>query len=167
MTILRPYSEYAKQESLADIDDHYGIISKTEVYRSKKVEDLRREHTLIMRRIDRITQQKAAYLRITGITPSSEKLENFMPVIKNGWYDTGTSESSSDSEENKKILIRKPTDPALNFIRDKFRENIPEIDIKLRDYNYQILKLSWREKRITYLLNNILKKETTAQQVTA
>ena len=165
MTVLRPYSEYLGQDSLADIEDLYDITAKTEVYRAKKVEDLRREHDLIMRRIGRVTQQKAAYIRATGVLPSSEKMDGLMPVIKNSHYDTGTSELSSDSEVNKKLLIRKPTDSILNFVRDQLRENITEIDIKLRDYNYQLLKLSWMEKKITYLLTNLLKKEATAQQV--
>jgi hypothetical protein len=166
MTVLRPYSEYLRQDSIADIDDLFEITANTESYRSKKVEDLRREHDLIMRKIDRITRQKEAYVRVSGVLPSSEKMINIMPVVKNDDFDTGSSELSSDSEINKKILIRRPTDPILNFVKDNLRENIPEIDIKLRDYNYQLLKLSWMEKRITYLLVTLLKKETTTQQAT-
>lgn len=166
MTVLRPYSEYLRQDSIADIDDLFEITSNTESYRAKKVEDLRREHDLIMRKIDRVTQQKEAYVRTTGVLPSSDKIDNIMPVIKNDDFDSGSSELSSDPEENKRMLIKRPTDPILNFVRDNLRENIAEIDVKLRDYNYQLLKLSWMEKRITYFLVNLLKNETTSQQAT-
>lgn len=165
MTILRNYSEYLRQDSLADIDDLFEVTKSTEVYRAKKVDDLRREHAYVMRRISRVMDQKAAYIRVTGVLPSSENMDNVMPYYKNNDFDTGDSELSSNVEDNKRVLISKPTDPILNFIRDQLRENITEIDIKLRDYNYQLLKLSWMDKRITHLMTNLLKKETTAQQV--
>jgi hypothetical protein len=166
MTVLRPYSEYLRQDSIADIDDLFEITANTESYRAKKIEDLRIEHDLIMRKIDKVTQQKEAYVRITGVLPSSDKMGDIMPVIKNDDFDSGSSELSSDPEENKRMLIKRPTDPILNFVRDNLRENIAEIDVKLRDYNYQLLKLSWMEKRITYFLVNLLKNETTSQQAT-
>jgi hypothetical protein len=140
MTVLRPLSEYLSQDNIADIDDLFDITKNTESYRAKKVEDLRKEHDLIMRKIDRVTRQKEAYVRASGVLPSSEKMINIMPVIKNDDFDTGASELSSNLEKNKKVLIRRPTDHILNFIRDNLRENIPEMDIKLRDYDYQLLK---------------------------
>jgi hypothetical protein len=164
MTVLRTYSEYLRQDSLADIDDLYSITKDTENYRSKKVEDLKNEHTLIMRRIDRVTQQKAAYIRSTGVLPSSEDMVNVMPYVKNDDFDSGNPELASDPEANKRVLIRRPTDPILNFVRDNLRANITEIDIKLRDYNYQLLKLSWMDKKISYLITNLMKNETSVQQ---
>lgn len=164
MTVLRTYSEYLRQDSLADIDDLYAITTTTENYRAKKVDDLKNEHTLIMRRIDRITQQKAAYIRATGVLPSSEDMVNVMPFVQNDDFDSGNPELASDPDANQRVLIRRPTDPILNFSRDTLRENITEIDIKLRDYNYQLLKLSWMEKKISYLITNLLKKETSVQQ---
>lgn len=167
MTVLRQYPEYLNQDNIADIEDLFDITKNTEGYRANKVKDLRKEHDLIMCKIDRVTRQKEAYVRASSVLPSSEKIENIMPVIKNDDFDTGSSELSSVLESNNKLLIRRYTDPILNFIRDNLRENMPEIDIKLRDYDYQLLKLSWMEKRITYLMTVILKKETTSQQATA
>jgi hypothetical protein len=164
MTVLRTYSEYLRQDSLADIDDLYSITKNTENYRSKKAEDLKNEHALIMRRIDRVTQQKAAYIRSTGVLPSSEDMVNVMPYVKNDDFDSGDPELASDPDSNKRVLIRRPTDPILNFARDNLRVNITEIDIKLRDYNYQLLKLSWMEKKISYLITNLMKNETSVQQ---
>jgi hypothetical protein len=117
-----------------------------------------------MRRIDRVTQQKAAYIRSTGVLPSSEDMVNVMPYVKNDDFDSGNPELASDPEANKRVLIRRPTDPILNFVRDNLRANITEIDIKLRDYNYQLLKLSWMDKKISYLITNLMKNETSVQQ---
>lgn len=166
MTVTRHYSEYLEKDNIAEIEDLYSITSKTEAYRARKVADLRREHDLVMRNINRVSQQRSAYLREVDILVSTDDMGTTMPVIKNSHYDTGTSELMADSEVNKTILIRKPSDAGLNFIRDQLRENIPEIDIRLRDYDYQLLKLSWREKKLTYYLTNLLKKEATSQQVT-
>jgi len=165
MTVLRPHSEFLSQDSIADVEDLYTLTKATETYRAAKVIDLKNEHALIMRKIDRVTQQKAAYIRVTGVLPSSEDMKNIMPVIKNNGFDVGSSELASDPDTNRKLLIRRPTDPILNITKDMLRENISEIDICLRNYNYQLLKLSWMEKRITYHITEILKKETTAQQV--
>lgn len=166
MTTSRHYSEYLEKDNIAIIDDLYSITAKTESYRARKVADLRREHDLVMRDIGRVTQQRSAYMRDVDILESSEDMATTMPVIKNSHYDTGSPELLTDPEVNKTLLIRKPSDAGLNFIRDQLRDNVPEIDIKLRDYDYQLLKLSWREKKITFYLTNLLKKEATSQQVT-
>lgn len=166
MTVSRHYSEYLEKDNIAEIDDLYNITSKTEAYRARKVADLRREHDLVMRNIKRVSQQRSAYLRDIDILESTDDMATTMPVIKNSHYDTGTPDLISDPEVTKTLLIRKPSDVGLNFIREQLRENVPEIDIKLRDYDYQLLKLSWREKKLTYYLTNLLKKEATSQQVT-
>ena len=165
MTVLRPHSEYLAQDSVADVEDLYTLTKGTETYRAAKIEDLKNEHALIMRKIQRVTQQKAAYVRSTGVLPSSEDMKNIMPVLKNNDFDVGNPELAANLEMNKKKLIRRSTDPILNVTKDFLRENIPEIDIRLRDYNYQLMKLSGMEMRITYHITEMMKKETTAQQV--
>jgi hypothetical protein len=165
MGVLRGnISQYYNKDNPSEIQDLYSIIKNTEDYRSKKVTDLKNEHSLIMRRITRLTQQKEAYIRMSGVLSSADVPDNISAVFYNDDFDTGDSELSQSEDINKVILLRRPADPVLTYTRDTMRKNIPEIEIKIRDYDYQLMRLSLLEEKITYWISNILKSETTAQQ---
>jgi hypothetical protein len=166
MEPIRPNVDgYYKKDNIASIQDYYTLVKNTENYRAQKVIDLRNEHVLIMRRIDRITQQKTAYMRISNSIPKEDTPEGLAPVNYTGDFDTKDSKISLDEKTNKIVLMRKPTDPKLNYTRDTLRKNIAEIEIKIRDYDYQLMRLSLLERKLTYSIKNLLKNETTAQQV--
>ena len=60
-------------------------------------------------------------------------------------------------------MIRNPSDPILNYTRTNFTASVAEMDIRLRDYDYQLLKLAQQEQKIVYYLSQLTKLETTAQ----
>lgn len=166
MGTLRPFYEYYEQDNVAGVQDLFEVTKNTENYRSQKVNDLRNEHSLIMRRIQRILQQKSAYIRISGVLPAEDTPDIIAPVHQNNDFDTGDSVLSQTEDVNKKVLLRRPTDPILNYTRDVMLRNFPEIDVKIRDYDYQLMRLSLLEQKITQWITNILKDETNAQQTT-
>lgn len=165
MSIIRGnISHYYERDNASEIQDLYDIVKNTENYRAQKVTDLKNEHALIMRRIKRLTQQKEAYIRMSSVLSSNDTPENVSAVFYNDDFDTGDSSLSQTEDINKVILQRRPADPILTYVRDTMRRNIPEIEIKIRDYDYQLMRLSLLEEKITYWITFILKNETTAQQ---
>ncbi len=163
MGFLRHRSEYIEKETTVNIDDLYDATQRTEQYRADKVTDLRREHSYVVKRIQDLKLQKASYLRKIGVVTEEDDPLNLSPVIYNNPLDTGTPSLGSDIDINKKTMIRNPSDPILNYTRTNFTATVAEMDIRLRDYDYQLLKLAQQEQKITYYLNQLIQFEASAQ----
>jgi hypothetical protein len=163
MSSIRPGSEYLLKDNTVGIQDLQDAVKNTEAYRSLKVVDLRIEHTLVIQRIQDIKEQKAAYLRKISILTNEDDPLTLTSVIYNNDLDTGSPSLSSDLDVNKAIMIRTPSNPILNYVRKTFTDSIAEIDIRLRDYEYHLLKLAQQEQKIVYYINQLMSAEATAQ----
>ena len=163
MGFLRHKSEFIEKENTVNIDDLYDAIQRTESYRAEKVNDLKREHSLIVTRIQDLKAQKSSYLRKIEVVTEDDDPLNLSPVIYDSSLDTGTPSLGSDIDVNKNTMIRNPSDPILNYTRTNFTASVAEMDIRLRDYDYQLLKLAQQEQKIVYYLSQLTKLETTAQ----
>jgi hypothetical protein len=163
MGFLRHKSEFIEKENTVNIDDLYDAIQRTESYRAEKVNDLKREHSLIVTRIQDLKAQKSSYLRKIEVVTEDDDPLNLSPVIYDSSLDTGTPSLGSDIDVNKNTMIRNPSDPILNYTRTNFTASVAEMDIRLRDYDYQLLKLTQQEQKIVYYLSQLTKLETTAQ----
>jgi hypothetical protein len=163
MGFLRHKSEFIEKENTVNIDDLYDAIQRTESYRAEKVNDLKREHSLIVTRIQDLKAQKSSYLRKIEVVTEDDDPLNLSPVIYDSTLDTGTPSLGSDIEVNKNTMIRNPSDPILNYTRTNFTASVAEMDIRLRDYDYQLLKLAQQEQKIVYYLSQLTKLESTAQ----
>lgn len=165
MSVFRPRCEYLEKENLIDIEDYLDAVRNTEDFRATKVKDMRREHELIVRRIRKIKKSKRAYIRRLSILPKEDDTEDTMPVDYFNEFDTPNPELALNRETNIVDMIRNPTNQILNYTRDRLRRSIYEIDGRIRDYDYQLLKLQQMEQRLTYLIGRLLKLETTAREL--
>jgi hypothetical protein len=164
MGFLRHQSEYIEKDNTVNIDDLYDAVKNTETYRSLKVDDMRREHSFIIKRIQDIKAQKASYLRKIGVTPEDDDPLDLSPVYYFNDLDTGSSSLSSSVDTNLKTMLRNPSNPIFNYVRANFTSSVAEMDARLRDYDYQLLKLAQMEQKIVYYLQQLIKFEATAQQ---
>lgn len=164
MAVFRPRCEYLEKENTVDINDFAEAIRRTEGYRSDKVLELAREQELLVRRIRKLKDQKKAYLRQIAVLSQQEDPEGTMPVDYLNNFDIPEPSMASDATQNRKDMLRNPTDAFLNYIRDNFRKFIPEIDKKLRDFDYRMLKLSLREQKLREDIDMINRRESAPKE---
>lgn len=160
MALLRPRCEYLEKENTVEINDLAESIRRTESYRVEKLRELRREQELFVRKIRRLKEQKRSYLRQIAILTQDDDSETTMPVDYLNNFDLPESRLASVTEQNRKDMLRNPTDAVLQYIRDNYRMFIPEIERKLRDYDYRLSKLALLEQKIREDIQIIQQRET-------
>lgn len=165
MALLRPRCEYLSKENLIEIEDLSNSISRTEVFRTQKMSNYRREQELVVRNILRLKSQKKSYLRQIALLSSEDNVEDTMPVDFLNKFDLPDYQMASTLEINEKDMLKNPTDAILNYVRDVLRAYIPEMDRTLRDFDYKLRKLALREQWLRYEIEKMSVKENSSEAI--
>lgn len=160
MGILHPRSEYLKKENTVEIEDLDKAIRRTEFYRTEKIENLTRQHEIIVREIKELKKQKVSYLRQLGLISTEDDIRTVIPSNTSDIIDSTQPDMASTKELNREDMLRNPTNPIYAYIRETFRTFLPEIERKIRDYDYRMVKLSLKEQRIKETIVMINQRES-------